>query len=161
VHLSEINVKIKKKEWTKKMDCFVLVAWHSGTASAGGSDNENSVTKYNSIASRVTRDRCYEFKNIFAEKFSKNIGDFLLKLQLVFAKIVIITLVFEKNAKFLAENWQKTPKIVIITSTPDWANFRLSGHLFLWVVILKMTEVAQVLRYFLHGGKIFINFDKK
>jgi hypothetical protein len=26
---------------------------------------------------------------------------------------------------------------------------------------LKMTEVAQVLRYFLHGGKIFINFDKK
>jgi hypothetical protein len=32
---------------------------------------------------------------------------------------VIITLVFEKNANLFAENWQKSPKIVIITSTPD------------------------------------------
>jgi hypothetical protein len=37
---------------------------------------------------------------------------------LVFAKIVIIALVFEKNANFFAENWQKSQKIVIITSTP-------------------------------------------
>jgi hypothetical protein len=42
----------------------------------------------------------------------------LLKLLLVFAKIVIITLVFEKNANFFAENWQKSQKIVIKTSTP-------------------------------------------
>jgi hypothetical protein len=42
-------------------------------------------------------DRCYDFLNIFAEKFSEKIG-VLLKLLLVFAKIVIITLVFEKNA---------------------------------------------------------------
>jgi hypothetical protein len=34
-------------------------------------------------------------------------------------KNLIITLVFEKNAKYFAENWQKSPKIVIITSTPD------------------------------------------
>jgi hypothetical protein len=33
-------------------------------------------------------------------------------------KIVIITLVFEKNANFFAENCQKLQKIVIITSTP-------------------------------------------
>jgi hypothetical protein len=32
---------------------------------------------------------------------------------------VIITLVFEKNANFFAENWQKSQKIVIITSTPE------------------------------------------
>jgi hypothetical protein len=31
----------------------------------------------------------------------------------------IITLVFEKNANFFAENWQKSQKIVILTSTPD------------------------------------------
>jgi peroxiredoxin len=31
---------------------------------------------------------------------------------------MIITLVFEKNANFLAENWEKSQKIVIITSTP-------------------------------------------
>jgi hypothetical protein len=68
---------------------------------------------------RATWDQYYDFLNIFAEKFSENIGVFLLKLLLVFAKIVIITLVFEKNANFFAENWQKSPKIVIITSTPD------------------------------------------
>jgi hypothetical protein len=33
---------------------------------------------------------------------------------------VIITLVFEKNANFFAENWGKSQKIVIITSTPGW-----------------------------------------
>jgi hypothetical protein len=43
---------------------------------------------------------------------------FLLKLLLVFEKIVIITLAFEKNANFFAENWQKSQIIVIITSTP-------------------------------------------
>jgi hypothetical protein len=31
---------------------------------------------------------------------------------------LIITLVFKKNAKFLVENWEKSQKIVIITSTP-------------------------------------------
>jgi hypothetical protein len=31
---------------------------------------------------------------------------------------MIITLVFEKSANFFAENWQKSQKIVIITSTP-------------------------------------------
>jgi hypothetical protein len=61
-----------------------------------------------------TWDRCYDFKNIFAEKFKTKI-----LLLLVFAKIVIITLVFEKNTNFFAENWQKSQKIVIITSTPD------------------------------------------
>jgi hypothetical protein len=30
----------------------------------------------------------------------------------------IITLVFEKNDNFFAENWHKSQKIVIITSTP-------------------------------------------
>jgi hypothetical protein len=31
---------------------------------------------------------------------------------------MIITLVFEKNANLFAEKWEKTQKIVIITSTP-------------------------------------------
>jgi hypothetical protein len=55
---------------------------------------------------------------IFAEKFSENIGVFLLKLLLVFAKIVIIILVFEKNANSFAKNWEKSPKIGILSSTP-------------------------------------------
>jgi hypothetical protein len=36
---------------------------------------------------------------------------------------LIITLVFKKNANFFAENCEKSQKIVIITSTPDWAKF--------------------------------------
>jgi hypothetical protein len=34
-------------------------------------------------------------------------------------KKLTITLVFEKNAIFFVENWQNSPKIVIITSTPE------------------------------------------
>jgi hypothetical protein len=47
---------------------------------------------------------------------------------------LIITLVFEKNANFFAENWQKSPKIVIITSTPErgkytkWPQNIPNGH---------------------------------
>jgi hypothetical protein len=43
-------------------------------------------------------------------------------------KILIITLVFEKNANFFAKNCQKSQKIVIITSTPDWTSFRPLGY---------------------------------
>jgi hypothetical protein len=42
----------------------------------------------------------------------------LFKLLLGFEKILIATLVFEKNANFFAENCRKSQKIVIITSTP-------------------------------------------
>jgi hypothetical protein len=41
-------------------------------------------------------------------------------------KNVIISLGFKKNANFFVDNCQKSQKIVIITSTPDWANFLLS-----------------------------------
>jgi hypothetical protein len=58
---------------------------------------------------------------IFSPKNLAKNWRFLLKLLLVFAKIVILTLVFEKNANFFAENCQKSQKIVIITSTPGRA----------------------------------------
>jgi hypothetical protein len=60
---------------------------------------------------------------------------FLTQNKVKLCKILIITLVFEKNANFFAKNWQKSQKIVIITSTPDWANFRLLGGCLLWAVI--------------------------
>jgi hypothetical protein len=55
-----------------------------------------------------TGDRCYDFKNIFAEKISENIGVFgsNYRYVVVFAKNVIIILGFEKNANFFP------PKIV-------------------------------------------------
>jgi hypothetical protein len=58
------------------------------------------------------------FLKNFGEKFSKNFSVFVRKLLLVFANIVIITLVIEKNAKYFAENWPKSQKIVNVTSTP-------------------------------------------
>jgi hypothetical protein len=80
--------------------------------------------------SRVTRDRCYDFLNIFAKKIGKKLA-FLNQNKAKLSKILIITLVFENNANFFAENCQKSQKIVIITSTPDWANFYLLGDRFL------------------------------
>jgi hypothetical protein len=41
--------------------------------------------------------------------------------------MLILTLVCEKNANFFAENCQKSQKIVIITSTPDWPKVRPWG----------------------------------
>jgi hypothetical protein len=49
----------------------------------------------------------------------------LLKLLLVFAKIVIITLVFEKNANFLAENCDHN----IDLRCQFMGNVRCDGHL--------------------------------
>jgi hypothetical protein len=72
-------------------------------------------------------DRCYDFLNIFAEKFRKKIA-FLFKLLLVFAKTVTITLFFEKNVNFFAENCRKSQKIVIITSTPGMLHQEKRGN---------------------------------
>jgi hypothetical protein len=47
-------------------------------------------------------------------------------------------LVFEKNANFFAENWQKSQKIFIITSTPDW-------DVVYYFFFLKITQVAHIL----------------
>jgi phosphoserine phosphatase len=56
-------------------------------------------------------------------KISPKISDkklaFLTQNKAKICEILIITLVFEKNANFFAENCQKPQKIVIITSTPD------------------------------------------
>jgi hypothetical protein len=52
------------------------------------------------------------FEKYFRRKILRKYWRFLL---LVFAKIVITTLVFEKNAIFFTENWQKSQKILIIT----------------------------------------------
>jgi hypothetical protein len=40
-------------------------------------------------------------------------------------KKLIITSVFKKNANFFAENWEKSQKIVIITSTAGHPDSRI------------------------------------
>jgi hypothetical protein len=62
--------------------------------------------------------------NKFGEKFSENIGVFCSNYCTAnFCKNLILTLVFEKNANFFTENWQKSHKIVIITSIPGFTFF--------------------------------------
>jgi hypothetical protein len=55
---------------------------------------------------------------IFPPKFSSKNFAFLAQTTASFHKKLIITLVFEKNVNFFAENKRKLEKIVIITSTP-------------------------------------------
>jgi hypothetical protein len=55
---------------------------------------------------------------IFSPKKSAKKLAFLTQNKAKLCKNFIITLVFEKNAKFFDKNWQKSQKIVIITSTP-------------------------------------------
>jgi hypothetical protein len=64
------------------------------------------------------RDRCFDFKSIFGEKKCEKMV-FLTQNRAKLCKIMIITLVFEKNANFFAENCLKSQKIVIITSTQE------------------------------------------
>jgi hypothetical protein len=61
-------------------------------------------------------DRCYDFKNIFAKKFSEKLV-FLAQNEAKLCKILIITLFLRKTPIF-AKYCQKSQKIVIITSTP-------------------------------------------
>jgi hypothetical protein len=60
-------------------------------------------------APQRTWGRCYDFKNIFAEKIAKKLA-FLTLNKAKICKILIITLVFEKNAYFFIKKWQKSQK---------------------------------------------------
>jgi hypothetical protein len=55
---------------------------------------------------RLTRDRCYDFKNIFAEKIGKKLA-FYAQNKAKLCKNWIITLVFEKNANFFRRKLAK------------------------------------------------------
>jgi hypothetical protein len=65
---------------------------------------------------------------IFSPKNSAKKLAFLTQNKAKLCKKFIITLVFDKNANFFAENCQKSQKIVIITSVPG-ANNRRSGNI--------------------------------
>jgi uncharacterized membrane protein YeiB len=59
------------------------------------------------------------FLKYFRQKIRRKKLAFLTQNKAKLCKMLIVTLVFEKNANFFAENCQKSQKIVIITSTPD------------------------------------------
>jgi hypothetical protein len=77
---------------------------------------------------------------IFSQKKIAKNWRFLTQNKVKLCKILIITLVFEKCAIFFAENWQKLQKIVIITSTLDWAKFRTLGDCLQRATFLKLNK---------------------
>jgi hypothetical protein len=60
------------------------------------------------------------FIKYFRRKIQQKKLAFLTRNKVKLCKNLIITLVFEKNANFFAENNRKSLKIVIITSTPAY-----------------------------------------
>jgi hypothetical protein len=60
---------------------------------------------------------------IFSQKKIAKKLAFLTQNKTKLCKFLIISLDFEKNANFFAENWQKSLKIVIITSFLDSKTF--------------------------------------
>jgi hypothetical protein len=58
------------------------------------------------------------FKIFSPKNFDKKLA-FSTRNKAKLCKNLIITLVFEKNGNCFADNYQKSQKIVIITSTPD------------------------------------------
>jgi hypothetical protein len=72
----------------------------------------------------------------FRRKIQRKKWRFWLKTKLCkLCKILIITLVFEKNANFFAENWGKSPKIVLI--------FSYSAMGYFWPISSKKYSISQ------------------
>jgi hypothetical protein len=65
---------------------------------------------------------------------------FLTQNKAKLCKMLIMTLVFEKNANFFDENSQKSQKIVIITSTPGVFIIDIYGPV-KFFTLLKMPEI--------------------
>jgi hypothetical protein len=77
------------------------------------------------------------------KKIAKKLA-FLTQNKAKLCKILIITLVFEKNANFFAENWQKSQKIVIITSTPGHPGVRFPSLAPFYLSITSHQKLARL-----------------
>jgi hypothetical protein len=67
-------------------------------------------------------------------------------------KILIVTLVFEKNANFFAENWRKSQKIDIITTTPGLSDCSKYNR-------QKTGKLYQRLRLLINSDKKWVGID--
>jgi hypothetical protein len=83
--------------------------------------SKKNLGSFAKLSPQKTGDRCYDFWNIFAEKSGENIGVFS-QITASSSKNLILTLVFEKTP-FLSEIWQKSLKIVIVTSIQGAMSF--------------------------------------
>jgi hypothetical protein len=65
---------------------------------------------------------------IFSQKKIAKKLTFLTQNKAKLSKFFITTLDFDKNANLFAENWQKSQKIAIITSTPGSRRRKSTGR---------------------------------
>jgi hypothetical protein len=80
---------------------------------------------------------------IFSPKISAKKLAFLTQNKAKICEILIITLVFEKNANFFAEHCRKSQKIVIITSTAGWLFYILQcRHNFGGLVVIMLVCIT-------------------
>jgi hypothetical protein len=76
-------------------------------------------------------------RNIFCEKKL-----FLVQNTTIFTKIESSHCFLTKNANILAKNWRKSPKIVIITSTPGAVHFNRKKKSFLCSFVTLLQKCA-------------------
>jgi hypothetical protein len=70
--------------------------------------------------SETVWDRCYDFRNIYAEKMENILGVLtqIAAVYLPMSKKIIAAFVFEKIANFMSVNCSKSTKIMTTTLTP-------------------------------------------
>jgi hypothetical protein len=104
----------------------------AGSAESGGTRRRSRRPRREELRHRPGAGTDVMIFKIFSPKISAKKLEILTQNKAKLCKILIITLVFEKNANFFAENCRKSQKIVIITPTPDPANtefFQFCIHL--------------------------------
>jgi hypothetical protein len=85
------------------------------------------------------------FFKYFRRKIQQKKLAFLTQNKAKLCKILIITLIFEKNANFFAENCQKSQKIVIISSTIGWCKPTKSYHPLTWARLTRFITLKLIL----------------
>jgi hypothetical protein len=114
---------VSEKLLKLRMELVLLSRRNSWTTSAKRTPSFK-VTKKNRRIQQCDLGPMLWFFKYFCQKIQRKNWRFWLGNKAKLCNILIITLVFEKNANFFAKNCRKSKKIVIITSTPDWAKFR-------------------------------------
>jgi hypothetical protein len=91
------------------------------------------------------------FKIFSPKKIAKKLA-FLTQNKAKLCNTLIVTFVFEKNANFLAENWQKIAENCDHNMVTRLGKFSPIGRLFTLGCYLKITEAAKTIwLHFFHG----------
>jgi hypothetical protein len=99
------------------------------------------------------------FFKYFRRIFRRKKLAFLTQNKASLCKMLIITLVFEKNANFFAENCQKSQKIVIITLVPGWPGGQI---IYFWELLGNYRSSLYFgATYIVHSWGYALNLTKK